>query len=273
MNGMSKIRLLFCASKLSTAACITLSVNLFFLFNIQPAVSQKASTQQGLWNKIFQPTRNPKPPVKPRKGGSRPTQAVCMISPDAPAEPRVVWNTQPLFIWNNGESKLKPANPLLGVKKIAVADGNFPINNPPENPQYLSTQIVTGKQHIAYQGQVLKPGQSYVWFVFLSETSTNPMMQVPFKIMDAQQRDRITKEIRLIEKLQQNQKASPEAIAFAKTKYFAEKQLWSDALQQAYSIANPSQELSQLQEDLPRQLCSTGNQGRSGKVLRYTKHN
>lgn len=256
---MGKIRLQLDPIYLSISTSIFLLTSLFFLLHIQPAISQRKPTQQGLWNRIFQPNRNPKPPIKPVKGGSRPSQAICMVSPDAPPEPRIVWNTQPLFIWDNGGGQANKVNPLLTVKKIAVAvadkETNSRTNSVNKTPNYLSTQIVTGKTSTLYAGSPLKPGQTYTWFVFLSETNANPMMQVSFRIMDAKQRDRITQELRLLEKLQQNQKATPEAIALAKAKYFAEKQFWSDAIQQAYSVANPSQELAQLREELPKYLC------------------
>ena len=71
--------------------------------------------------------------------------------------------------------------------------------------------------------------------------------------MSAPQRNRIGAELRLIEKLHKDK--SPEKIALTKAKYFAEKGLWSDALQQAYSVPNPSPELSQMIEDIPNELC------------------
>ncbi|BAZ40689.1 hypothetical protein NIES4101_66500 [Calothrix sp. NIES-4101] len=134
---------------------------------------------------------------------------------------------------------------MAEVKKIAV--GTL------ENQEYLNTQIVTGKQSVNYQGEPLKPGQTYKWFIFLNQASSSPVMFIPFQIMEAPQRNRITSELKLLERLQKNK--SVEAIALVKAKYFAEQGLWSDALQQAYSVPKPSSELSQLIKDLPNQLC------------------
>jgi hypothetical protein len=51
-------------------------------------------------------------------------------------------------------------------------------------------------------------------------------------------------------------KANSEAIALAKANYFIQNQLWSDALQQAYSVENPSRELAQILKDIPDKLCN-----------------
>ena len=73
--------------------------------------------------------------------------------------------------------------------------------------------------------------------------------------MELPQRNRVTAELRLLERLRKNQGADREKIAFIKANYFAQKGLWSDALQQAYSVPNPSPKLSQVLKDLPNQLC------------------
>jgi Domain of Unknown Function (DUF928) len=229
----------------SSTLSLTTFISLFSFF-IQPVYPQTISPTSSFWNKIFKPARDPEPPIKPRKGGSRPGQALCLISPDAPAQTRIIWNTQPLFIWKNGVSQKSEGVPKAAeVKKIAVVTL--------ESEEYLNTQIVTGKQSVNYQGEPLKPGQTYKWLIFLNQESISPVMFIPFQIMEAPQRNRITSELKLLERLQQNKGA--EAIALVKAKYFADKGLWSDALQQAYSVPKPSSELSQLIKDLPNQLC------------------
>ncbi|AKG20374.1 DUF928 domain-containing protein [Calothrix sp. 336/3] len=229
----------------------TLSVTAFvslFAFIPQPVYSQKISPQVDFWHKIFKPARDPEPPIKPRKGGSRPGQSVCLISPDVPTQTRIIWHNQPLFIWQNSKAS------QLGrteIKKIAVEL----IDGQKSNNRLLKTQIVAGKQHIKYQGEPLKPGQTYRWLIFFNQESNSPAMFVPFKVMEASQRNQITTELKLLEKLHKNRGANTEAIAQAKAKYFADKGLWSDALQQAYSVPQPSSQLSQIIKDLPNQLC------------------
>jgi hypothetical protein len=227
---MNKIKSILRSSILPATAFISL-----FSLTPQPVYAQQISPTTSFWNKIFKPSRrDPEPPIKPRKGTSRPGKPICLISPDAPSQIRIIWNTKPFFLWKGD------------IKKIAVGI--------PGSKEYVKTQIVTGSQNANYTGEPLEPGKTYRFLIFLSELeSASPTGFVPFKIMEAPQRNRISAELRLLERLQKNKGA--ENIAVTKAKYFAEKGLWMDALQQAYSIPNPSPELSQIIEDIPNQLC------------------
>jgi len=225
---MNKIKSKLRSSILSVTAFISL-----FSLTPQPVYAQDISPVSNFWKKIFKPVGDPEPPIKPHKG-SRPEKPICLISPDAPSQTRIVWNTKPLFLWEGG------------IKKIAVGI--------PGSKEYLKTQIVTGNQSVNYTGEALEPGKTYRWSIFLSEGEDASLaMFAAFKIMEAPQRNRIGAELKLMEKLYKNKGA--ERIALSKAKYFAEKGLWSDALQQAYSVPNPSPELSQIIEDIPNQLC------------------
>ena len=84
-------------------------------------------------------------------------------------------------------------------------------------------------------------------------------MFVPFKVMEAPQRNQIAVELRALERLQKNKGADAEKIALSKANYFAQKGLWSDALQQVYSVPNPSPELLQITNDLPLRLCKSSS--------------
>ena len=172
-----------------------------------------------------------------RRPISRPIAQICLIAPEPTQEKpsTLVYNTKPFFLWKGN------------ISKIAVG---IP------NKEYLKTQIVTGNQSVNYTGQALEPGKTYRLSIFLSELdNASPTMFIPFKIMEAPKRNRIGAELKLLEILQQHKGADAEKIAQRKAEYFAEKGLWSDALQQAFSIPNPSPELSQIIEDLPNQLC------------------
>ncbi|BAZ42615.1 hypothetical protein NIES4101_85840 [Calothrix sp. NIES-4101] len=226
---------------------LTIFIGLLSLLN-QAVYPQIIAPQLNLWQKIFKPVRDPEPPVKPRKGGSRPGQSVCLVSPDFPTQTRIIWNTQPLFIWKNSEVT---KDRRTEVKKIAIEA----LDNHESKNRDFKAQIVTGKQSIPYQGEALKPGQSYKLLIFLNQESNSPTMFVPFQIMGANQRNRISRELMLLEKLQKNQGANAETIALAKAQYFANQGLWSDVFQQAYSVPNPSPQLSQIIKDLPNQLC------------------
>lgn len=234
---MNKIQSMLRSSILPATAFISL-----FSFTPQAVYPQTISPIAAFLGQVFnKPAGDPEPPIKPVKGVSRPGKALCLISPDAPSQTRVIWNTKPLFIWKGEE-----------VKKIAVGI--------PGSKEYLGTQIVTRNQTVNYIGKPLEPGQTYEWLIFLSELeSASPAMLVPFQVMEAPQRNRITADLRYLERLDQRQGANPETIALTKAKYFAEKGLWSDALQQVYSVPNPSPELSQTTKDLSNQLCKSSS--------------
>lgn len=230
---MNQIKSKLRSSILSATAFISL-----FSLITQPIYAQKISLNTAFWNKIFKPIKDPEPPIEPKIGGSRPGEAIpiCLISPDVPTQTRIIWNTKPFFLWKGD------------VKKIAVGI--------PGSQEYLTTQIVTGKQNINYTGQPLEPGKTYRLFIFLSELkNASPTKFIPFKIMEAPQRNRIDGELKLLERLEKNQGANSETIAQKKAEYFADKGLWMDTLQQAYSVPNPSPELSQILKDIPNQLC------------------
>lgn len=194
----------------------------------QATPAQKSSIQQIFsWANISRILFSKKPPVEPRKGGSRPTAPICMVSPDAPSKPRIVWSDRPLFLWKGR------------VQTIAV--------RPRDREQDLWNQSVTETQNITYKGEPLQPGQTYEWVV-------NSSTFVPFQIMETQQRNRITAELKTLENQLQAQGAGTEAIALAKAKYFADSNLWSDALQQAYSVPNPSDGLKEMIKNIGN-LC------------------
>ena len=188
------------------------------------------------WGNISQILFSKKPPVKPRKGGSRPGMPeynVCIISPDAPSETRIIWSDRPLFAWQGK------------VIKIQLTDLN--------NNTGIFSENVEKTQQYTYTGEPLQPGQTYKLDIFLSKE--NPAAFVKFQIMESEQRDSITAELKTLENQLQAKKSHPEAIAFAKAQYFAQLGLWSDVLQQAYSVQKPSPELNRMLKKIPKQLC------------------
>lgn len=197
------------------------------------AVSAKKNTRQRplFWTNISQVLFAKKPPINPRKGGSR--GDLCMISPDAPRQTRIVWSDRPLFLWQGQ------------VKKIELTN----ISN---NTKFWD-QTVEKIQQQTYTGKPLQPGKTYKWEVFIGDS---PAKFVKFRIMESQQRDRITAELNALENQLKAKGANAEAIALAKAEYFAKYNLWSDVLQQAYSVQQPSAELAKIIEEIPQRLCA-----------------
>jgi Domain of Unknown Function (DUF928) len=179
------------------------------------------------WLKIFAPLINPQPPVKAQTGVSR--GGICMFSPDSPdGTIRVVWNTQPLLLWQGT------------VLKMELHPENDRNNN-------LWNQPFKGQNSAIYQGSPLQPGKTYHWVI--------DGMFVPFQVMEEGQRNKITQELKALESQYQAQGATAEEIASAKANYFIERNLWSDALQQAYAVENPSPELAKIRQEIRQNLC------------------
>jgi hypothetical protein len=192
-------------------------------------VVANTTNKPSLWARIYQNLLNKKPPVKPRNAGSRPQSVVCMISPDAPGMYRTIWSDRPFFLWQGQ------------VNNMEVSSIN-------KNEKLWIYSPHQTQQNITYTGEPLQPGEAYKWVVNMNQF-------VPFQIMEQQERNLISAELENIEKQLQSKGANPEEIASAKANYFADHNLWSDVLQAIYSVAEPSPELSVLQQDIINKLC------------------
>lgn len=199
---------------------------------VNKVVNAEVSPQQsGLsWANVLKPLEEPEPPQKPRKGGSRPDDAVCMVSPDAPNETRILWSDRPLFLWQGK------------VNEVAVRRQGSKV--------YLWRHSVSvGTESTTYTGKPLEPGKTYQWVV-------NGTTFVSFRVMEAQQRKKIAEDLASLENQLQAQKTEAEGIALAKANYFAKAQLWSDVLQLAYSVPKPDANLVKIRQEIVVKLCS-----------------
>ena len=225
-------------SFLSRVILSSLAFSTLAILPNQAVIAQKNPQKPApFWSNISQLLFSNKPPVKPRKGGSR--GDLCIISPDASSETRIIWSDRPLFIWHGK------------IKKIKVTDIS--------NNTVIFSENVENTQQYTYTGQPLQPGQTYQLDIFLGESRAT---FVKFQIMESEERDRITAALKTLENKLQAKKshheaipAVSEAIALAKANYFAKLGLWSDVLQQAYSVQKPSPELDRMLKEIPQQLC------------------
>ncbi|OYD94983.1 hypothetical protein CDG77_11505 [Nostoc sp. 'Peltigera membranacea cyanobiont' 213] len=241
-------KLLFHTLSLSVIALSTTPV-----LSNQPIPTQPKQPQSFIsW--ISQAIFKKEPPIRPRKGGSRPTvrnpNDICMISPDKPETTRIVWSDRPLFIWQGQVNKIVLLNKNTGKKW---------------------TQPVTETQNIStYTGdEPLQPGQTYEWRVFFEDSLSKEELSsgVNFQVMEAQQSDRITADLQILEKQLKAENKDTEAIALAKAKYFAENQLWSDVLQQVYSVQFRSDELQKTIKNIDK-LCDLPNLSGNNSLIR-----
>lgn len=199
----------------------------------------KQPTSQPSWKNFFNRlfgAGEPKDRGWGGPGGGRPIDGVCLISP---VQLEQVWNNQPLFIWQGAWSEIgvRPAGSEAVLWRQGVAG----------NRKDLKTAL--------YPEQPLQPGQRYEWVFYFDQTKQNPVYSVPFQIMDEGDRAPITADLQALNTRLKTQRASQEAIALHHANYFAQRQLWADALQAAYSVNNPSAELKQVSEEIVAKLC------------------
>lgn len=165
-------------------------------------------------------------------GGTR--GDLCLVSP--PARLRdiadTIWHTNPIFIWRGTARRIE----LLDTSSKKV----------------LWSKNLTPNDRIAvYDGQPLQPGEKYAWALYVSDAEDEEPQQNSFTILSSTERDRITAELNQL----QTQGDTPEQIALKRANYFAEKRLWADALQEIYSVPNPSDQLKKLGEEITNYIC------------------
>ncbi|MBD1938755.1 DUF928 domain-containing protein [Microcoleus sp. FACHB-68] len=168
---------------------------------------------------------------KRRGKGSRGNEGeICVFAPiklvnfdanqEESQETPKIWTDRPLFLWQGGTPK----------QIELFVEGS--------TESLWSRDIPEEATGLLYDGEPLQPGQTYEWRL----TAPFPIKQPAFQIMEPQKRDRISAELTQLQ--EQLQGASEETIALEKANYFAKQELWADALQELYSVSNPSPALT-----------------------------
>ncbi|MBH8562822.1 DUF928 domain-containing protein [Nostoc sp. CENA67] len=190
------------------------------------------------WGNIFQTLRRKKVP-----GGGKPGDSVCTIAPQRLVEPHLqskhtpgeileIWSVNPVFIWYSKRSNIKQIELLQAQSKEVL----------------WSQKIKPGQTSIIYNGKPLQPGETYLWKLYVPFA----VEQTPkFKILELAERNKITNELQQLEAQIKSQGANAESITLKRANYFAEKGMWTDALQEIYAVPNPSLELKQIKQQIP----------------------
>lgn len=173
---------------------------------------------------IFRPTR--------RQGGTR--GGGCLVMPGD-----TLWSDRPLFVWNGPVTKLE-------------------VRTETDHRLVWSQMLAQGRQSALYQGEPLQPGQTYEVILYDANGDRlirNEQFYPRFTLTEASQRQQIQADLtQRAQQLQTNQ-ARVEAIAIEQAIYFAERELWSDALQVISSVPAPSAELSQFLQVTLQNTC------------------
>lgn len=190
------------------------------------------------WQSVYLRWLNQEPKDRGSGGnsGGRPTEALCVITPGVDS---VLWTTKPLFVWQGGYT-------VIGVR-------------PKGNNSILWGEIASAQnqsvKRVSYTNVPLEPGKAYELVFFVDENRRSPMNPVAFRVMEATERAAIAKNLRSQETRLKVQSASQEEIVLQRSNYFAQRGLKADALQQIYSIDQPSVELQKVRQEIEKKLC------------------
>ena len=171
---------------------------------------------------------------------------LCLISPGKIEEPGKmiepeIYSEQPIFLWH-GEV---PESTI----KLYSASVNY--NYERDEQLIWSQSLPANTQHISYQGEPLQSGFVYDWELITADKT----YRVPFSIMTENDRKAIAKDLARIKNRALVEGKEEEEIAISIADYFAQKKLWSDVLQQLYTLENPSASLVSETENLQQYFC------------------
>ncbi|NEP01671.1 MAG: hypothetical protein F6K58_24045 [Symploca sp. SIO2E9] len=224
-------------------------------FSSSYAVSAETGkqNQENFWVRLF---------VKKTSRGSSRTP-FCSIWPNPDDQDlREIWNDRPLFIWKNTgefeiaqiEVRVKSDDSKTAKKPYKVEDFN---------------QVIGREHNLIYHKyndpEPLNHGQEYfLWLKYqrkFKDTNGEESMVpgehlAPFKIVqNGNFRNQI--EAELNELISQNVNLNNQEIAEERAKYFVDLKLWSDFIQEAFSVKNPSADLIEFKEVILNQDSCT----------------
>lgn len=212
-------------------------------------LNSQVIAEETSWNSVFESflfsERNNEPPES-QAGGSRGSEdIICSLAPLAQETHRnlqgEVWNHRPIFVWTGNVER---------IELYSEQSGNL-----------IWKQTVTPeKNQISYTGEPLKSGETYKLYLYdipNPEPSYPPTVALDFKVVESDQHEQITQALNQLDTQLQQKQATREAISLARAQYFAEQQLWSDAIMESALVESPSSGLTELlKTKIPEHLCS-----------------
>lgn len=180
------------------------------------------------------------------------SRGICIVSPGMLEPNNIIWNNQPLFVLF-----FKPEELRIQGLEIRV----YSPFDPKQEKQIIwrkKIDLITINSNnileIPYTGQPLEIGKNYTWEIF--DLSDKAREFPSFQIMNLEEKEQISQDLKRLETELKLQNATEEEIALEKANYFTGKQLWSDALTQMYSIKNSSPEFEQNFQQLLTDFCT-----------------
>ncbi len=174
------------------------------------------------------------PPLPRDAGGVR--GGTCLIAPVGNTDQLgLVWSDRPFLIWKNYERGL----PLQAVELREAG-----------SEEILFRATVAGEETVAYVGAPLQRGVTYEWLAYASLPW--PRIQ-QFQVADSATHNQIAAELEQLEAEELSTEADP---TLRQIIFFAERELWSDALRVTFTAAHPSEAVIRYQEAIYDHACA-----------------
>jgi hypothetical protein len=208
------------------------------------SLAQTSSNSKGNWGNLFSTVKSHS--ISSQGSGSRGSN-FCLITPGQLGDKPVVFSGLPVIFWKNPN---KPSPIEFRVFSSSDEQGDEQILWRKRIDSGVTNPNI---QYIQYQGNPLKNQQSYRWEYLDLEEHTKVVGN--FKTVDLQEHKDIAKDLEKID-LEMKGK-SKEEIILEKAQYFTNKNLWNDALQELYSINNPTKDFVAQRDKLFDSFCSS----------------
>lgn len=179
-------------------------------------------------------TRADEPNLPPDAGGSR--GPVCVIAPILPQrQVATIWSETPTFFWAGD------------ISRIDVTPASDP------ETTIWSYEPAADEGQVTYDGEPLATNTVYQWMLY-NQRGT-PVFRASFQLIEAAEHDQIAAALSDLETKLLAEDASEDAIALARTSFFAEKQLWADALREAAQVTDENSRSAQYLEAVRAAIC------------------
>jgi hypothetical protein len=173
----------------------------------------------------------------------------CAITPGLVGKEDLIWNNRPVFAWKGN------------ARQIVLRDYDTGV-------VLWEKLIADGQQYVVYTGESLTPGRIYRWKLI---SETNSSVEFTFELMSSLAREKIFQELQALETSLQEQGESLSNISLARSNYFFERNLWSDAIETLYAIDNPSPEIVAALTNISHHFCQAKTFPKNEKIARNFK--
>ena len=194
----------------------------------------RSSILESIW-KLLKAKREQEPALSSRSN-------ICEIAPGLLGEVNVIYSDRPLFLWQG----------TLASLEIHLYT---PFNLEREQEVFWSQTVESQSQRVLYTGKALAPGQIYDWEIVVAPESNR--RRISFQVMEKKKREQISGELEQLETELMISGATDEYITLERANYFAQQDLWSDALQELFSLENSSTTLSGNAQEIVEYLCDS----------------